>query len=555
MRAPEEAMKPVLAVERLSVSFGTPHGETKVLRDVEFTLAPNEILGIVGETGAGKSVLARAIIDLLPKGGRMTSGEVRVNGKPVGKMTEAERRAMRGGQIALIGTNAKALLDPVETVGNQIVRVLQSHSRLNRKAAWTKAVQLLADVGIVNPEQRARAYPHELSGGMAQRVVIAMALVTEPKILLADDATLGLDATVSVQVLDMLVQRSRELGLSVVLITHDLGIIAHYCNRVAVMREGRVVELREVSEFLKQPEAVYSRELLAAAKVRPIPTLRSIGGSEMALLEVSNLVKIFPGNRPGQVVRAVDHVSFTIKRGETLALVGESGSGKTTVGQCLVRLIEASSGSIRFDGNDLLTTAQARFRPLRRRIQMVFQEPYVALNPRWRVRHLVDEPLRMLEKMSADERLKRVHQVLDLVNMPAHYAERFPHELTAGEQKRVGMARALVTEPDFVIFDEPTTALDIRVRGQIIDLVRDLQTRMKLSALFITHDLNSVRSLAHDVAVMNRGRIVEAGSMETVFSDPKDPYTAKLLSAELAIEHETEARVARRPKSAEERVG
>lgn len=554
MNAAEEAMKPVLAVDKLSVSFDTPYGENKVLHDVAFTLAPNEILGIVGETGAGKSVLARAIIDLLPKGGRKTSGEVRINGNLIDKMNDAERRVMRGGQIALIGTNAKALLDPVETVGNQIVRVLQSHSRIKQKAAWAKAVKLLADVGIVNSEQRARAYPHELSGGMAQRVVIAMALVTEPKILLADDATLGLDATVSVQVLDMLVQRSRELGLSVVLITHDLGIIAHYCNRVAIMREGRVVEIQEVGDFLNQPEVAYSRELLAAAKVRPTPILRSIGSSETPLLEVSNLVKIFPGNRAGEVVRAVDDVSFTVKRGETLALVGESGSGKTTVGQCLVRLIGANSGSIRFDGNDLLSMTQAEFRPLRRRIQMVFQEPYVALNPRWRVRHLVDEPLRMLEKMSANERLKRVHHVLDLVNMPSHYAERFPHELTAGEQKRVGMARALATEPDFVIFDEPTTALDIRVRGQIIDLVRDLQTRMNLSALFITHDLNSVRSLAHDVAVMNRGRIVEAGPMETVFSDPKDAYTAKLLSAELAIEHETKARVAQQPQSEEERI-
>jgi peptide/nickel transport system ATP-binding protein len=244
---------------------------------------------------------------------------------------------------------------------------------------------------------------------------------------------------------------------------------------------------------------------------------------------------------PGEEVRAVDGVSFSIGRGETLALVGESGSGKTTIGQCLVRLLQATSGQILFDGEDVTHWPEARFRALRGRIQMVFQEPYVALNPRWRVRHLVDEPLRRLETLSAAERERRVHHVLDLVNLPSGHAELFPHELTAGEQKRIGMARALATRPDFVIFDEPTTALDIRVRGQIIDLVRDLQTRMQLSALFITHDLNSVRSLAHNVAVMNRGRIVEAGTMQDVFSTPRDPYTRQLLSAELAVEHEAEA--------------
>ncbi|WP_037450883.1 dipeptide ABC transporter ATP-binding protein [Skermanella stibiiresistens] len=542
MTRSELDMKPVLSVEGLRVVFDTPDGDRTILQDVAFELRPNEILGIVGETGAGKSVLARAIIDLLPEGGRRVGGTVEIMGRQLERMDEGERRQVRGGQVALIGTNAKALLDPVERVGNQIVRVLRSHRKLSRKDAWAKAVKLLGDVGIVNPAERARAYPHELSGGMAQRVVIAMALITEPKVLLADDATLGLDATVSVQVLDMLVERSRELGLSVVLITHDLGIIAHYCNRVAIMRQGRIVEMRDVTGFLAKPGTPYSQELLDAAKARPVPSIRATASEGQPLLEVSNLLKIFAGSRPGEEVRAVDGVSFSVRRGETLALVGESGSGKTTIGQCLVRLLDASGGAIRFDGRDITTMPEAEFRPLRRRIQMVFQEPYVALNPRWKVMRLVDEPLRMLEKASAAERLRRVHRALDLVNLPTSHAELYPHELTAGEQKRVGIARALVTEPDFIVFDEPTTALDIRVRAQIIDLVRDLQSRMRLSALFITHDLNSVRSLAHDVAVMNRGRIVEAGPLEDVFASPKDPYTVKLLSAELAVEHEAEAR-------------
>lgn len=534
---PTSVELPLLKIEGLDVAFASPEGDKLILKDVDFELRPNEILGIVGETGAGKSILARAMIDLFPSGVRRTSGEVFLRGNAISQFREGDRRAMRGGEIALIGTNAKALLDPVEMVGNQVVRVLRSHRRLSKAEAWQQAVELLASVGIVDPEQRARAYPHELSGGMAQRVVIAMALITKPKIVLADDATLGLDATVSVQVLDMLVERARTLGVSIVIITHDLGIIAHYCDRVAIMRQGRIEEMRDTAGFLADPRTSYSRELLEAAKARPVPALRPTGRDEATLLEVRNLVKIFPGSRPGETVRAVDHVSFSVRRGETLALVGESGSGKTTIGQCLVRLLQSTSGQIVFDGEDVTQWPETRFRKLRRRVQMVFQEPYVALNPRWRVRHLIDEPLRMLERMSTEERLKRVHHVLDLVNLPSRHAEFFPHELTAGEQKRIGIARALVTEPDFVIFDEPTTALDIRVRAQIIDLVRDLQSRMGLSALFITHDLNSVRSLAHDVAVMNRGRIVETGTMEDVFRQPQDPYTKKLLSAELAVEH------------------
>lgn len=534
--------EPVLSVSDLTVVAGERKAERPILRGLGFELAANEILGIVGETGAGKSILARALIDLLPDGLRRTGGRVRLRGRDIDTMTPAERRAMRGGDVALIGTNAKALLDPVETVGTQIVRVLRAHRSLSAAAAWQEAVKLLGEVGIVHPEARARAYPHELSGGMAQRVVIGMALVTQPRIVLADDATLGLDATVSVQVLDMLVARSKALGLSVVLITHDLGIIAHYCQRVAIMKGGEIVEVSEVRQFLARPERPYSRDLLEAAKARPVPALRGSRQGEAPLLSVRNLVKLFPGSRKGEVVRAVDGVSFSIRRGETLALVGESGSGKTTIGQCLVRLLEITAGEVTFDGQPVASLPQARFRPLRRRIQMVFQEPYVALNPRWRVRHLVEEPLRMLERMTARDRLARVHGVLALVNLPSSYAERFPHELTAGEQKRVGIARALASQPDFVIFDEPTTALDIRVRAQIIDLVRDLQARMGLSALFITHDLNSVRSLAHDVAVMNRGRIVETGAIEDVFARPRDPYTAKLLSAELPIEREAEAR-------------
>ncbi len=531
----------LLEVRNLSVGFSDAQA-SPALRGVSFSLRPGEILGIVGETGAGKSLLARAIIDMLPGDGRILDGEVLVRGQAVSKMTQAQKRGLRGGEVALIGTNAKSLLDPVVKVGEQIARVLRAHRGIDKAQAWREAIALFEQVGIVNPERRAHAYPHELSGGMAQRVVIAMALIAQPKVLLADDATLGLDATIQLQVLDLLVQKGRELGLAVVLITHDLGMVAAYCDRVGIMKSGELLELESVHSFLTQgPRHPYSRELLEAAKVRPLPMVpdasaRAGPSSGQPLLEVTDLVKTFHVDGSSDVVRAVDHVSLTIARGETLALVGESGSGKTTMGQCLVRLLASDAGSIRFDGQETLALSDKAFRTVRRRMQMVFQEPYVALNPRWRVRELVAEPLKLGEALSRTERDARVMELLDLVGIASAKANAYPHELTAGEQKRVGIARALAVRPDFVIFDEPTTALDIRVRAQIIDLVRDLQKRMGLSALFITHDLNSVRSLAHYVAVMRHGKIVEQGPTEQIFSHPKEAYTRKLLEAELPIE-------------------
>lgn len=542
------ALEPILEVQGLTVAFTADGGVQRLaLSDVSFSLERNEILGIVGETGAGKSVLARALIDLLPRGAHIVRGAIRLRGRSILDLSADEQRRLRGGQIALIGTNAKSLLDPVERVGTQISRVLRAHRSVSQREASKAAVDLLGEVGIIDPERRARAYPHELSGGMAQRVIIAMAMVARPDVILADDATLGLDATVQVQVLDLLVERCRELGTSIVLITHDLGIVAHYCDRVAIMRDGEIVELKQVERFLNKPEEPYSVELLQAAKARPVP----MGAQPQALaapsdlgvasepgpmLLVENLFKFFPISGAREVVRAVDDVSFSVGRGETLALVGESGSGKTTVGQCLVRLLMPDSGLIVFDGQEITGLTERQFRPLRRRIQMVFQEPYVALNPRWRVADLIGEPLKLIDGMSRTDMRRRLNELLNMVQLPSRLANAYPHQLTAGEQKRIGIARALATSPDFVVFDEPTTALDIRVRAQIIDLVRDLQSRMGLSALFITHDLNSVRSLAHYVAVMSRGKIVEYGETEDIFEHPSEAYTKTLLAAELPIE-------------------
>ncbi|MCB8881344.1 ABC transporter ATP-binding protein [Acidisoma cellulosilytica] len=542
--SPETKTQAALEVLDLTVAFGPSASPHIVLSGISFQLGKNEILGIVGETGAGKSVLAQALLGLLPGDGRITQGSVTIAGKPIAAMSEGERRRLRGGTISLIGTNAKALLDPVERVGKQISRVLRIHRPCSRGQAWKETIDLLDKVGIVDPERRARAYPHELSGGMAQRIIIAMALITHPAIILADDATLGLDATVQVQVLDLLVERARQLGVSVVLITHDLGIIAHYCDRVAVMRDGKIEELQPVEHFLAQPQTAYSTSLLGAARAKPTRGDRlaapvasaETGMDKDRILVVDNLCKTFDIGGGQPPVIAVDRVSFSLERGETLALVGESGSGKTTIGQCLLRLLPPNSGVIRFDGQDIATMEEPKLRPLRRRMQMVFQEPYVALNPRWRVSDLIAEPLDLLDRVPQTERRRRVDELLEMVQLPQHLARAYPHELTAGEQKRIGIARALATKPDFVVFDEPTTALDIRVRAQIIDLIRALQQDMGLSALFITHDLNSVRSLAHNVIVLNRGRIVELGLTEEIFEAPKDPYTRTLLAAELPIE-------------------
>lgn len=528
--------KALLEANKLSVTFG----DNQVLHDVSLRLKPDEVLGIVGETGAGKSVLARALINLLPGKGYISGGTVLVGGQNVQEMSPEQLRQLRGGVVSLIGTDAKSLLDPVRPVGVQVADVLRAHKGLSAAKARQEAISLFAKVGIVDPEKRAEAYPHQLSGGMAQRVVIAMSLIAEPRVILADDATLGLDATIQVQVLDLLVERCRAADMGAIIITHDLGIVARYCDRVAIMRKGHIVEEGPTRAFLHRPTTTYGAELLQSARARPAPMVRTDQkGSQKAarpILEVANLVKHFPMSS-GHVVKAVDDVSFSVRRGETLALVGESGSGKTTVGQCLVRLLSSNSGSVLFDGTDVLKLSDRDFRPLRRNIQMVFQEPYVALNPRWTVEQLIAEPLALAPDVSsASARRARVLEMLDLVRLPARLARVYPHEMTAGEQKRVGMARALATRPNFVVFDEPTTALDIRVRAQIIDLVRDLQREMQLATLFITHDLNSVRSLAHNVAVMRHGKIVEIGETERIFAAPGHDYTRMLLGAELPIE-------------------
>lgn len=528
---------PLLDVRQLSVGFSGPGGMTTALNAISFTLARSEVLGIVGETGAGKSVLARSIIGLLPDSGRISGGDVMFAGESLVAIPERQYRRLRGRKISLIGTNAKALLDPVTPIGRQIARIVRAHLGGSRQAAQQKAVALLRSVGIGQPEQWAKAYPHELSGGMAQRAMIAMALAGEPELLLADDPALGLDTTVQIQVLDLILQHARARRCAVILITHDLGIVAQYCHRIGVMQRGRLIELSAVDDFLRRPTLPYSERLLAAARARLTPSgcMPARRLLDHPLLRVWQLRKIYPATGERGEVRAVDGIDFVIKSGEVLAVVGESGAGKTTLGQCLLHLLPATEGQVLFDGTDITRLTSRQFRPFRRQMQMVFQESYLALDPHWRVAELIGEPFALLAPMTRAERARRVARLLEAVQLPASLANATPRELTAGEQKRVGIARALATDPAFIVFDEPTTALDVTVRAQIIELIRDLQAGAGLTALLITHDLNSVRSLAHHVIVMNRGKVVESGETEMVLSRPAEVYTRMLLTAELAI--------------------
>jgi peptide/nickel transport system ATP-binding protein len=529
---------PLLDVQQLSVGFSGSRGTDTVLNAINLTLSRGEVLGIVGETGAGKSILARSIIGLLPASGRITRGDVRFAGRSLLTLPEREYRRLRGGRISLIGTNAKALLDPVTPIGRQIVRIIRAHLPVSTRAAKQKAVELLRSVGIGEPDQWAYAYPHELSGGMAQRTVIAMALAGEPELLLADDPTVGLDTAVQAQVLDLMMVQTRVRRCAVLLITHDLAVGTRYCDRIRVMHHGQLTEFDAVDASLRRPAPPHSGYPFAAipTSATRVERVSLAQTAEPSLLEVRRLRKIFTATQARSEVRAVDGVDFVIGPGQIVAMVGQNGSGKTTVGQCLLNLLPATEGQVLFDGTDITRLAGRQFRPFRRRMQMVFQESYLALNPRWRVADLIDEPLALLGPMTRSERTRRVGRLLEIVQLSASLANETPDQLTPSEQKRVGIARALATDPDFVVFDEPTAGLDLRGHAQIIELIRDMQLRTGLAALFITHNLNSVRSLAKHVLVMNRGRIVESGETELVFSRPVSAYTRMLLAAELPTE-------------------
>jgi oligopeptide/dipeptide ABC transporter ATP-binding protein len=510
---------PLLEVSCLGVAYGA----RTAVRDASLRIRPGEIVGLTGDSGSGKSTLGLALLGLVRPPGRILGGKVALAGTDLLSLPEEGRRALRGREIGLIVQNPRGSLSPLHMVGDQIGAVLRAHLPLTRAEAGDRAVDLLRGLGLNDPERRAHAYPHEISGGMAQRVLIAMALGAGPRLLVADEPTSGLDVTIQAQFLDELWRTARRAGSAVLLITQDLGITANYCDRVMVMQDGAIVADDTTGRFFADPQDDYSRTVLALERTSPPPPPPA---EAPVLLQTRSLSKTFRLRGSGKRLQAVDSVDFTIRRGETLGLVGESGSGKTTVGRCLLRLVEPDSGAILFDGIDLVRAGAAEMRRLRKRVQIVFQDPLDALDPRWTVEAIIGEALDRPDP-------GRVQELLGLVGLAPGVARLKPRSLAAGAQQRVSIARAIAAEPDLIVLDEPTSALTPLARVGIVRLLRDLQARLGTSYLFISHDLSTVEHLSHSVAVMYLGQVVEVGPREQIFAEPRHPYSRALLAAHL----------------------
>lgn len=515
------ASEAVLDVRDLTVSYGGRPAVEKFA----LTIAPGEIVGLTGDSGSGKSTLALALLGLTRGPGRINSGSVSLEGTNLLALDEADRRRRRGRDISLIVQNPRSALSPLHRVGKQIGAVYSSHQRASGAEIDARAVAMLRSLGMNDPERRALAYPHEISGGMAQRVLIAMALGSGPRLLVADEPTSGLDVTIQAQFLDEMWRNVRKVGSAAILMTQDLGIIANYCDRVVVLQNGRQVEDAPTRTFYASPRDSYSRSVLALRKEEPPAEAAS-----SQLLTIKSLSKTFPLRNSEKRVQAVTDVSFTIGRGETLGLVGESGSGKTTVGRCILRLVEPDAGEVRFGDVPVTGASLTALRALRRKLQVVFQDPYDSLDPRWTVADI------LAEAMDTKPDRKRITELLSLVGLSADTARAKPRALSAGSQQRVNIARAIAAEPELIVLDEPTSALTPLARVAIIRLLRDLQARLGVSYLFISHDLNTVQHMSHRVAVMYLGQIVELGTREQVFDKPMHPYSKALLGAHLVAD-------------------
>ena len=535
---------PLLSVRGLSISYPAGPGRTQAVTGLDLRIEPGEVVAIVGESGSGKSSTAHAITGLLPAGGRIDAGEIRFGTLDLVSLAERAFRAVRGRQIGLIPQDPTVSLNPIQRVGLQVAEALRVHGLADRRTAPGRAIELLERAGVPDPAGRARQYPHELSGGLRQRVLIAIAIAAGPKLIVADEPTSALDVTVQRRILDHLDSLREELGTALLLITHDLAVAADRAQRIVVMSRGRIVETGPTATVLAAPEHEYTRDLLrhvpgragfrARPRVAPAPGAEPPPGPAIPpLLEVISLVKSFPlpGGHRREVVAAVDDVSFRIARGETLALVGESGSGKSTTARLVLRLIDPQSGVVRFDDEDVTGLRGSRLRALRRRMQLIYQNPYASLDPRFDVTAVIEEPLRVFAVGSRAQRRVRVRELTERVALPAPILARRPAELSGGQRQRVAIARALALSPDLVVCDEPVSALDVSVQAQVLDLLAELQTDLGLSYLFISHDLAVVRQIAHRVGVMRAGRLVESGPIERVFNHPEHEYTQELLDA------------------------
>ncbi len=587
--------QPLLDVSDLTVEFSTRRGIVKAVQHVNISVAKGETLGIVGESGSGKSVTSYAVMRILDRAGKIAEGSVMFSGVDVKAASEDQMRDLRGREISMIFQNPRAALNPIRKVGDQIEDVLRQHVQQTEVMdRGEKAIEALEQVKIARPRERYHAYPFELSGGMCQRVVIALALACNPQLLIADEPTTGLDVTTQKAVMDLIVELTRQRGMSTILITHDLGLAAAYCDRVVVMEKGRVVETAKSADIFAKPEHAYTKKLMRAtprigvslrdllpegeagfasprargeadarsaageedsprtplAEAAPLPVKDWERGKEAKpLLLIDKLVKEYPrqgataslgklfGRQPPveqEMFRAVDGISFTVGRGESVGLVGESGCGKSTTSMMVMRLLDQTSGRIAFDGEEIgaiMPNAFARL-PLRSRIQMVFQDPTDSLNPRFTAARAIADPIMQLGDIRGRDALRaRCEELATLVGLPINLLDRFPHQLSGGQKARVGIARAIALHPKLVILDEPTAALDVSVQAVVLNLLQDLKASMGMSYLFVSHDLNVVRLLCERVIVMRTGRIVEQGTAERVLGDPQDAYTKELLTA------------------------
>ena len=536
---------PLVDVKNLSVAFKAGKSQSVAVKGVSFTIGKGETVALVGESGSGKTVSALSILKLLsyPAASHPT-GEIRFGGKNLLAASEDEMQKIRGDQISIIFQEPMTSLNPLHTIEQQVGEVLRVHRGMDEAAARTRVVELLGKVGIPNPEGRLASYPHQLSGGQRQRVMIAMALANEPDLLIADEPTTALDVTIQAQILELLKDLQREMGMAMLLITHDLGIVRRMAERVYVMQHGLIVEDGATEAIFTSPQHAYTKHLLAAEPKGKPP---AFDAGAPVVVQTDNLKVWFPVKRgifrkTVDHVKAVDGLSLKLRSGQTLGVVGESGSGKTTLGLALLRLI-SSEGPIAYVGRRIDGYSSKEMRPLRKEMQVVFQDPYGSLSPRLSVFEIIEEGLLIQQpEMTYDGRRTRVAQSLKEVGLDPASLDRYPHEFSGGQRQRIAIARAMVLEPKFVMLDEPTSALDMSVQAQIVDLLRELQERHNLAYLFISHDLKVVRALCNYVIVMKNGKVVEEGPAEDIFKAPKENYTRALMAAafDLKVAHKTQ---------------
>jgi peptide/nickel transport system ATP-binding protein len=522
----------ILKVKNLSLKVGTQ----ELLKSVSFQIKRGEIFALVGESGSGKSLTSLAIMRLLPDALRVTAGDILLNGNSLFSISEFEMQKVRGRKIAMIFQEPMTALNPVMTIGEQVAEVIRLHLELSEKEIRAKVVELFEEVALPSASERYGWYPHQLSGGQKQRVMIAMALACEPELLVADEPTTALDVTIQAQVLALLKEIQSKRELSILFITHDMGVVAQMADTIAVMRYGELLEVAPRESFFENPTHPYTQALLRDAL--PSTEAKESTSDSSRLLEIEDLKVYFPIKKGffkrtvGQT-KAVDGVTLSIPKGRTLALVGESGSGKSTIGRAILRLIDATGGSVFFGGVDLVKLSQKELLTYRREIQIIFQDPYSALNPRMTIGEIIREGMVSL-KVGEQKRAvqdKKIKALLVKVGLEEEHFLRYPHEFSGGQRQRIGIARALAVEPELIICDEPTSALDVSVRAQVLELLKELQEERGLSYLFITHDLSIIRTIADEVAVMRDGKIVEHGAVDEVMDNPQHAYTQKLLDS------------------------